>query len=227
MIGIFDSGDGGLLALKEIRRRLPSADIAFFADRSNAPYGTKTKSELIRLVKNSVERLVGAGAAKILMACCTASTVYSDLPQEYREITLPIISPTALAAANATKSGRVAVIATEATVASHAFANALYNHRSVRRVIEHPVQPLVSLIEGGCVDGRISEAQKQELSRLLAPIKGQKTDTLVLGCTHFPLLSIAIEGLLPGVHLVSSAREGALEMIKYAEAKGKSKTLYL
>ena len=227
MIGIFDSGKGGLCALYELRRRYPMADVAFLADRRNAPYGTKTKPELIRLVTSNVKRLKAAGADKILMACCTAGTVYDLLPQEVRDACIPIISPTASAAAAATKNGKIGVIATEATVASHAFSDILRAYPTVKEVTELPLQPLVKMIEDGCEDGATDEQSRRKIYSLLAPLKAEGVDTLVLGCTHFPLLYRTIEGFMSGARLISSAKEGALEMLKYAENKGRSKTLYL
>ena len=227
MIGIFDSGAGGITAIKELRSRFPSVDICFFADRKNAPYGTKTKKELIKLVKADILKLYRAGADRILMACCTASTVYEELPQKMRDIALPIIEPTAREAARISKNGNIGVIATEATVAAGAFTKALSAFPNVKEVHELPLQRLVALVESGAVDGRITSRERDELSTLIKPIKEYKIDTLVLGCTHFPHLEREISGCLPGVRLVSSSREGAREIIKQSNNKGKGKTVFL
>ena len=95
MIGIFDSGVGGFNALFEIRRRLPFADIAYFADEKNAPYGTKSEDQLLKLVKKDAEILKGIGASEILIACCTASTVFERLNEEEKRNLTPIIAPAA------------------------------------------------------------------------------------------------------------------------------------
>ncbi len=226
MIGVFDSGAGGLTAISELRRLMPSADICFFADRKNAPYGTKSRRELIKLVRRDILKLYRAGADKILMACCTASTVYDCLPPEMRVLTLPIIEPTAKEAARISAHGRIGVIATEATVSSGAFSKALSKFPTVKEVYELPLQRLVTLVEGGAVDGRLKSHERDELSRLLSPMKN-KIDTLILGCTHFPHLEREISGCLSNVRLVSSSREGAREISKLTKNKGTGKTIFL
>ena len=227
MIGVFDSGAGGLTAIAELRRLMPSADICFLADRKNAPYGTKGKDELIRLVCADISKLRRAGAEKILMACCTASTVYDALPFKMRAVSHPIISPTAKEAARITNNGKIGVIATEATVAASAFAKALARYPSVKEVHELPTQRLVSLVEGGTVDGRVGSRERDELFRLIRPMREYGIDTLILGCTHFPHLEREISGCLPGVRLVSASREGAREIIKSSKNTGKGKTIFL
>ena len=227
MIGVFDSGAGGLSAIAEIRKLSPEADVCFFADKKNAPYGTKTPQELLRLVKYDIIKLRNFGANKILMACCTASTVYSSLPKEMREISVPIILPTAKEAARVTKHGSVGVIATEATVASQAFTKQLSRFSSVKEVFELPLQRLVALVEGGASDNGITKAEKDELYKMLLPIREKKLDTLILGCTHFPHLEREIEDCLPKVKLISSSREGAREILKNTSPKESGKTFYL
>jgi glutamate racemase len=101
LIGIFDSGAGGITAVKEVRRISKTADIVFFPDRLHAPYGTKSPEELIPLVERDVELLLSFGAETVLMACCTASTVHPFLKSKLRDAAIPIISPTAKAAAKA------------------------------------------------------------------------------------------------------------------------------
>lgn len=135
MIGIFDSGVGGLASFSELRRLLPLADIAYLADRKNAPYGTKKKDVLKRLVCEDIELLRRLGCNKILIACCTASTVHRELPEESRRISFPIIKQTANAAAGYRS---VAVIATEHTVRSHAFSKEIKASRSALLEGGHP-----------------------------------------------------------------------------------------
>lgn len=226
MIGVFDSGAGGLTAISELRRLMPSADICFLRDGKNAPYGTKTKRELIRLVERDILNLCRNGADRILMACCTASTVYEELPSEMKDVALPIIEPTAKEAARITTCGKIGVIATEATVDSGAFTNALSKFEEIKDVYELPLQRLVAMIENGAVDGRLKSSEREELARLLSPMKN-KIDTLILGCTHFPHLEREISGCLPGVRLVSSSREGAKEIYRLTKNEGKGKTVFL
>ena len=118
MIGIFDSGVGGLNAYYELKRLLPDEDFIYLSDRKNAPYGTKSEDEIIALTRADIKRLKNAGARKILIACCTASSIHHKLDDEERQISLPIITPAAEIAAKSAK--RILVIATEHTAKSSA-----------------------------------------------------------------------------------------------------------
>lgn len=227
MIGVFDSGAGGLTAIAELRKINPSVDVCFLADYKNAPYGTKKQSDLVYLVKNDILRLQAAGADKILMACCTASTIHRLLPPYMKPLTLPIISPTAKEAARVTKNGRIGVIATLATVHSGEFTKELLKHKNVKSVIELPTQELVSFVECGASDRHISQADRANIYNILKLLRLSGIDTLILGCTHFAHLEREIGCCLPGVRLVNSSREGAKEIIKEMNSYGKGKTVYL
>lgn len=227
MIGIFDSGVGGLTVMTELRKLLPQADICYFADKKNAPYGTKTRRELIRLVKRDILRLKAAGADRILIACCTAGTVYEALPESMQTSAVPLIRPTACEAAAATVNGKICVIATEATVRSKVFSSLLYKQSSVREVLEIPAQELVTMIESGMRDGKVTEHERVRLISLLAPVKRFGADVLILGCTHFPHIEKEISDILGGVKIISSSRAGAAEMAKLAEDYGSGKTVFL
>ena len=209
MIGIFDSGVGGFCAFREVRRLLPREDIIYLADRKNAPYGTKTKDEIVALTKADIQRLFSYGARKILIACCTASSVYEELDGWEREISLPIIRPAAEMAASGKK---IAVIATERTVASGIFSREIADFGN-GSVVEFPTQRLVALVEGGCRDGRVNDECENVLSEIAKKVKSVEADTLILGCTHFSHL----EGELFSrckVRTVSPAREGARALVK-------------
>lgn len=227
MIGVFDSGDGGLFALHEIRRRLPNADVIFYADRKNAPYGTKSKRELIRLTARGVRRLLVEGADNVLIACCTASTVHSYLPDSLRERSVPIIYPTAKEAALSTTNRRLGVIATSHTARSLAFTNSLRDFDEDYSVFEIAMQGLVSLVELGSRDGNFSSADRMWLYKELCPLREQKIDTLILGCTHFGHLEREISYLMPGVRIINSAKEGAKEIIVRMPKYGRGTTIYL
>ena len=209
MIGVFDSGAGGIATARELRAAMPTADILFFRDRLGAPYGTKSKDELTRLVTHDIKTLVDRGADKILMACCTASTVYRELDKALRAISVPIIAPTAAAAVSATKNGKIGVIATKTTVCSHAFRSELHKLDPTLTVYEWQAQPLVTLVEEGARDGEITERELKMITDSIREAKRSDIDTLILGCTHFPLIEKTLTTLLGGVKTVSSAREGA------------------
>lgn len=228
MIGLFDSGLGGLATLKEIRKFSKDTDIVFFRDTENAPYGTKSRGELIELVRRDIELLCARGAEKILIGCCTASTIYKYLPSEAKRISVPIILPTAKEAARVTKNGKIGVIATRATVASDAFSRAISRARSRLSVFQKETQDFVTLVEGGAMDGRISRREFDIIYRTLLPIRKMGVDTLILGCTHFTFLERTIEECMPGVRIVSSAKCGAEEMLRcYKGRRGRGKNLFI
>lgn len=191
MIGVFDSGEGGENAVRHIRAFAPDADIMLFADRENSPYGTKRRDELVRLTEAGIERLAKAGCERILIACCTASTVHGEIERELSEVSLPIIAPTAREAERITRSGKIALLATDATVQSHAFSALLG-----RACPEIAASPLVCAIERGERDGHLSEACAKYLDALLSPIADTDSDTVILGCTHFVCLRREIESRL-------------------------------
>lgn len=220
MIGVCDSGEGGRVAVEELRSVTPTADVCFFADRENAPYGTKTPGELLALLRADIRRVRDAGADEVLIACCTASTVYDRLTAGEQQGVYPIITPTARAALKKTGNGRIGVLATEATVSSHAFARELCRIEPSARVIEIAAQRFVEYVEGGKVDYGDVKATIEKLKR-------ENIDTLILGCTHFPRLSGIISEYAGSITIISSAREGALEIAKYARLAGSGATIYL
>ncbi len=207
-LGIFDSGEGGRNLVRHLKARDPMLDTIFLCDRARAPYGVKSRDELKDIVKSDIHTLRAAGADRILIACCTACTVYNELDREQRRIATPIITPTAVAARRASDRGRVAVIATRATVSSHTFKGVL----GKACVAEIEAQPLVKMIDRGACDESVDADAVKFIELLLLPLKDTGADTLVLGCTHFSSLSstIARAARKYGVtHTVDSAREGA------------------
>ena len=211
MIGIFDSGVGGLCAYHELRRMIPREDIVYLADRKHAPYGIKTEDEILAFTKENIRILKDMGASAVLIACCSASTVYHRLDASEREISLPIISPAARIAA---KNGRrIAVIATNHTVKSRAFSReiGLISDATVSEMAE---QRLVSLVERGNRDGRIDPECTEYLADLTERIRMVDADALILGCTHFSHLEGELLKRLSGVNIISPARVGAEEMVK-------------
>ena len=214
MIGIFDSGVGGFSAYRTVRRMLPRENILYLADRKNAPYGTKTKDELIELVNNDIEILSERGCEQILIACCTASTVFDALPPRARCLATPIIEPTAYAAAKITTRGNIAVLATERTVSSGEFTRQIHKYSKMSRVVEIEAQPLVSLVEGGARDGGLSPKERLMLAGILKPLIGQDIDTVILGCTHFSHIEREICTILGGARAVLASREGVAELIR-------------
>ena len=218
MIGVFDSGVGGFNALYELRQRLPFADITYFADEANAPYGTKNEDELITLAERDVGLLKNLGATHVLIACCTASTVYERLGNEYKENVIPIISPTVRMLK---KFQRVTVIATEATVRSHAFSKEIKRENPLCEVLEMPMQELVFEIEAGSRDGKISYRCEKILADISVAAKDFSSEAIVLGCTHFSHLEREIQRKIPEISVISPAREGALALTRIIKEKNK------
>jgi len=225
LTGVFDSGVGGLAAYRELRLLLPCEDIIYLADRKNAPYGTKTKDELIALTKKDIKRLLEMGAERILIACCTASTVWCELDECERAISTPIITPASRVAA---RGERIAVIATEHTVRSSAFGREIRRVSPTAKIFEQAEQRLVALVEGGCRDGRLSSECLGELERITEWVTDVRADTLVLGCTHFSHLEATLGRMLPDIRIVSPAREGALALARKYESthRERGKTVY-
>lgn len=220
MIGIFDSGDGGLAAAREVRRLFQKEDIVLLADRKNAPYGTKTEAELVSLVKEDIRRLSEMGCEKILVACCTASTVFTRLSESEQKICVPIINPTAKAVCG---SAHTAVIATERTVNSHAFSSEIFRIYPKIKVTEIKAQKLVGLIEEGRKCSTLSCICKEELDRLCEKIKELNADTLILGCTHFAHLEEEFALRLPDTKIINSAKEGALALKRFSSIRDKGR----
>ncbi len=226
MIGVFDSGAGGLTAIKELRKIAPNVNICFLADRKNAPYGTKTLEKVIELIHANVEKLLYVGAEKILMACCTASAAYPFLSEYEKGVCVPIINPAAKRAAQISKTKRIGVIATERTVKEKAFTKAIKAISPDTEVFETEAQAFVGLVESGARDGKLTTEEKGEISRVLSPFRDKNIDTLILGCTHFPHIEKEIQAILD-VKTVNPSLEGALEIAKSAKLYEDGRTLYL
>lgn len=227
MTGIFDSGAGGLAALTELRRICPTEDILFLADRRNAPYGTKSEDEILRLVKRNIGRLCSAGAERVLIACCTASTVYDMLSSDERSVAVPVIAPTAARAAEKTRNGTVAVIATERTVKSGAFGREIRRAGRGIRVSEYAAQELVEIAERRA-HGHVMSKDERELLRaaVVSALEGG-ADTLVLGCTHFSHLQKDISEIVNGdIELIDAAKTGAA-VIAHRAHRGGGATVFL
>lgn len=193
--------------MRALRKRHPSADIVFLADRKNAPFGTKSAAALRAIVCADLLRLKQAGAARTLVACCTASSVCHTLPHDIRASAFPIISPIARAAVRATRNGRIGVLATDATVRSDAFPRAIASEDKTVKVYVAAASPLVSLVESGRTHPS-DVCVREAVENLTRPLCNTGIDTLILGCTHFPALAEAIAERFPDVRLISSVEEG-------------------
>jgi glutamate racemase len=212
-IGVFDSGFGGLTVLRALAARLPQVRFAFLGDTARLPYGSKSRRTIARYAAQSAQFLVREqGAEFLVIACNTASALALDAIQD--AVTVPVlgvIEPGASAARAASRSGDVLVIATDATVQSHAYAAAC--RAQGLRALEKACPLLVPLVEEGWTDQPVTaEVIRIYLNELNAEAAalGLNPDTLVLGCTHYPLLRPLIERAVPaGMRVIDSAEAAA------------------
>jgi glutamate racemase len=189
-IGVFDSGIGGLTVVKAIRDRLPNETILYLGDTARVPYGPKSPETVQRYALELAHMLMERNAKALVVACNTVSSV--ALPLLMRKFTVPIIGvidPGARAALQATRNQHVGVIGTRATVRSGAYEKALRATDTNVRVSSRACPLLVPLIEEGLLDDDVTD---RVIVRYLQPLVADGIDTLVLGCTHYPLLSAAI-----------------------------------
>ena len=208
-IGVFDSGFGGLTVLKALLERLPAAEYSYFGDTARLPYGSKSVETVARYAVEASRFLESRGATLLVIACNTATAL--ALPQIKSSVGVPVlgvIEPGAESAAQLSKSKRVVVIGTEATVTSHAYKAAL-SHRAME-ASEKACPLLVPLIEEGWVDHPVTEqVARIYLSEAFGP-EFSDADVLLLGCTHYPLIKPLLARMLPGdVKIVDSAESTA------------------
>ena len=225
-IGVFDSGFGGLTVLRALMGKLPRARFAFIGDTARLPYGSKSRRTIARYAVESAQFLVREqGAEFLVIACNTASALALDAIQD--AVTIPVlgvIEPGAQAAHAASASGDVLVIATDATVQSHAYAVAC--QAQGLRAIEKACPLLVPLVEEGWTSHPVTdEVFRIYLSEITrdAATSGLKPDTLVLGCTHYPLLRPLIENAVPqGMRVIDSAESAAEAAARMFNGRAKS-----
>jgi glutamate racemase len=215
-IGVFDSGVGGLTVVAALRERLPAESILYLGDTARLPYGTKSPETVLRYTRKNVEFLLARGVKAVVVACNTASAL--ALPHLAAELPLwGVIEPGAARAA-AASAGRVGVIATESTIRSDAYAAALRRLRPELEVLSAACPLFVPLVEEGWTDDEIAEAVAR---RYLEPLLGAGIDTLVLGCTHYPLLRPVLARVAgPEVALVDSASAVADRVARDLEEAG-------
>jgi glutamate racemase len=218
-IGVFDSGIGGLTVVAELQRLLPAEQIFYIGDTARVPYGGKSRRTIERYSVEIAGLLLAEQAKIIVVACNTASAL--AVPRLKQIINLPVqgvIDPGAAAAVRATRNGRIGVIGTRATIASHAYEQAIHELSPEAQVFAEACPLLVPLIEEGLFDDSITD---QVLHRYLEPLLAEGIDTLVLGCTHYPLLSAAIARVAgDSVTLVNSAKNCALAVEETLAANG-------
>ena len=210
-IGVFDSGLGGLTAVRELRRLLPNENIVYFGDTGRVPYGSRGKEVIARYAHQDIRFLQSHDVKMIVCACGTVSSVLGkELNEEADPPSTGVLLPAAQAACARSLSGRIGIIGTAATVQSAAFEKALLAIQPNLHITATACPLFVSLVENGWIDEE-DPVTVLTVRRYLAQIKQAGVDTLILGCTHFPLLAPIIQKELGDhVHLIDSGRETAL-----------------
>ncbi|MBS9462352.1 glutamate racemase [Flagellimonas sp. 389] len=201
-IGIFDSGVGGTSIWRELNKLLPNEHSIYLADSKNAPYGTKSKEEIVKLCIKNTELLLKADCKLIVVACNTATTNAIDYLRENYNVPFIGIEPAIKPAALQTKTKNVGVLATKGTLSSSLFHNTSKLFTEGITIIEQEGTGLVELIETGKVN---SEKTKELLRKYISPMLQKNIDCLVLGCTHYPYLVPLLQDFLPSdVHIIDS-----------------------
>lgn len=209
-IGVFDSGLGGLTAVKELAALLPHEDIVYFGDTARVPYGSRSRDTLLKYAQQDIQFLLSKKVKLALAACGTISSIYpaeqaAKLPVPY----LGVVDPTARAAAAATRNGKIGIIGTKATVKSNSYAGIIRQILPEAEFFSMACPLFVPVIEGGYID-RHNLITTTLAKEYLTPLAQKGIDTLILGCTHYPIITEIIADVMgPGVKLVSSGEESA------------------
>lgn len=210
-IGVFDSGLGGLTVVKEIMELLPHEDIVYFGDTARVPYGTRSNETVLRYSEQCIRFLLGRGVKMIVIACNTVSSIsLKKVRQKFHLPIVGVIEPGAGDGIESTKNGRLGVIGTEATIRSGAYERAINALEADIKVYSTPCPLFVPIVEEGWSNTKIALLTAE---RYLDTIKDEDIDTLILGCTHYPLLEGTIGKVMgPEVTLVNPAKGTAREV---------------
>ena len=214
-IGVFDSGLGGLTAVRQLRRVLPGEDIVYFGDTGRVPYGSRGRDIIVQYARQDIGFLLSKDVKFIVAACGTVSSTYP--PAEASRLPVPftgVVGATARRAAAVTKNGRIGVIGTQATIRSCSYQSLLKELVPDAQLFARACPLFVPLVENGRF--RVGDVVAETVAaEYLAPIKAAGVDTLVLGCTHYPLLTEVIGAYMgPGVTLVNVGEQCAVRVVE-------------
>lgn len=208
-IGVFDSGIGGITAVKELNRLLPNENIIYFGDTARIPYGSRSRETILKFANQDIAFLKKHKIKMLIAACGTVSSVIGSMNEIDGLPFTGVLLPAAQAACGKTRNGRIGVIGTAATIKSGSYGRAIRAIRPDLFVVGNPCPLLVPLAENGYTD-KDNKITRMVLEEYLEPMKREKVDTLILGCTHYPILSEAIAEVLgSGVTLISASAEAA------------------
>ncbi|NTV28566.1 MAG: glutamate racemase [Candidatus Omnitrophica bacterium] len=210
-IGVFDSGIGGLTVAQEITRLLPNEQIVYFGDTARVPYGTKSRESVVRFSRDNMNVLLKYNVKVVVVACNTSTSwALGILRREYALPVVGVIEPGSRRAVEVSDKGRIGVIATRSTVASRKYEETIRRMRPGAEVIQRACPLFVQLVEEGWLDHHVTEQIAQEY---LADIRKFGVDTLILGCTHYPLLKPVLQKVVGrNVALIDSGTETAREV---------------
>lgn len=223
MIGIYDSGSGGLSVLREILKILPREKYVYYADNAFCPYGEKTPEFIRQRGRIITDYLLGRGADIIVIACNTATgAAISTLRKEYANVPFIGMEPAVKPAALSSKSGIIGVLATTGTLKASKYLNTKGIYEGDVKIVEHVGVGFVELVEKGILDGPEAE---RTVRASLAPLLDAGADRIVLGCTHYPFLIAPIERIAgSGVQIIDPAPSVARHLLEVTEEKGLRKS---
>lgn len=209
-IGIFDSGLGGLSCVKKVMEIMPGENIIYFGDTGRVPYGTKSRDTIIKYVRQDINFLESYDIKFIIIACGTASSAtLPDIKSDVSTDIIGVLEPTCKTAVSLTKNNRIGVIGTQGAVSSGKYQETISKMNPDVKVFSKACPMFVPLVENGYTKGEVARIIVEEY---LAPIKEEGVDTLILGCTHYPLLRDEIQKFMgEGVTLVNSGAAAAVE----------------
>lgn len=227
-IGVFDSGLGGLTAVRQLRRVLPGEDIVYFGDTGRVPYGSRGRETIIQYARQDIGFLLSKNVKFIVAACGTVSSTYP--PAEAAHLPVPftgVVGAAARCAAAATRTGRIGIIGTQATIRSGSYQALLRQLVPDAQLFAKACPLFVPLVENGRVH-RGDVVIETVVAEYLAPLKAAGVDTLILGCTHYPLLEKVIGAYMgPEVTLIDSGAEAAnLASTQFDPGEGPGETRY-
>lgn len=231
-IGVFDSGLGGLTAVRELARLLPNENIVYFGDTGRVPYGTKSDKTLIKYVRQDINFLKEKNVKAVLAACGTASSVAIEpLRKEFDVPLIGVLSPVCKKAVELTKNKRVGILGTPATINSGSYNRGIRNIDKNVKVFEKACPLFVPLVENGYIDHEVTYIIAKEY---IEPLMKDEVDTLILGCTHYPLLTDVIKNVTENkVNIINAGKEAAIftsELLKeknmLSDNSNKGKTEY-
>ena len=212
MIGVFDSGLGGLTAIRSLEELLPNEKIIYFGDTGRVPYGTRTRETVIKYALQDMRFLSSFNIDAVLVACGTVSSTALDAIRSNFDIPVfGVVDSSAARAVKVTKNKIIGVTGTGVTISSRAFEKAIHSIDEEAVVVSNACPLFVPLVENGFVD-KDNAITKLTAEHYLKEIKESGADTVILGCTHFPIISDIISEVLPGVTLVNSGEEAAYEL---------------